>query len=495
MDKKMEAFLYFPSLSYGARKKVYESISTLEEVTVLIEEGDENIRYPLLIEELMDFLKECPYPIINFEGNLSKPKHAKLIKTLAETLQLVFARYTSTMMFNEKSLDFSIVLVENSKSGLLHEADGPNQDQDEEDLPLPPTDNNVPNNDVHKDQHAGTVDPQESAGEQPAGESNQQEPGEGLNQEPGQQKQNPLPEKKIVLSFGSFNPVTKDHIEMIKKVKLTAEHNHAEALVIIQADPYFSQDTLSMRVRSSVIEKLTKVRVVYDDAIVDFVKALNWVYNHHYTYVMIITGEDELSEMNDILQTQNGQETNEGKFVFNTIKVGSYGGNNPDKSKASIHAVNAIMDNDIDTYLSSIDLPNITDIRKLFYVARYELENKIGMTESVHFYEMTQDVLRKMLISKVGRNRLLNIVDNPQSFGYKITKIDPRTKKEVPLNYYQVVDLFRSWYRAANDYPDPQKELYTILPRLARSLFPQEYKPEDFNYAIVSYQKQGGSLA
>jgi hypothetical protein len=471
LDSKYENYEFeLPmKLNVDTRTSLYESLSKLKEIVIQFETGAEEQRYQQMIQETLNFIKENSPDIITFESTLLEYSHAHMSKVLAETIQLAFPIYNKIVANSNNSNDFTLSLIKRDRNP-LHEIDS------------------FPGN---KEQ-TGEENPEE-----PKGKADMEDPNKGLPAPPTEED-NKVPGKKLVCAFGSFNPPTKQHFEMLKKVKATADHQQAEAIVFLQRDKTFSGDEVSVKQRAQIIEELTKIKCCFDKEITDFNAAMDWAYTHHYNEVMVIAGSDETKDMLEIGTTNKGQHTAQGFFDFEHFRVASYGGNNPDNSEESIEAVNAIMNNDEQGFLKAVDLPYVKQLKKLFAICRYELQNKMGMNESAHLQEANLQLLYNMLINPKKQQDLVGWYNDGTLEGRLFHDPTP-TNGTDKIPYKQAINIFKKLYKPTRDTTnigrnEGGEELQTYICGIIRwaliKCYGKEVSPEqigkDLDYGIVN---------
>ena len=490
LDKKAENFVYrlTEKVDFDTRYAMYEDLQGLDEVTILIEEGQEEARQSGLIEEVLDFIKECPYPVITFESTLMKPKHAKLVKALSEVIQLALPSYTRNILYKEGTIDYTTILLKGKK---LFEAEDTG-----EDIPLPeaPEGNEVPTGPNKRDAEGG----QDKENLQQAPEQGGQQAPEQQGQPEGSEQPN-LPEKKVVIAFGSFNPVTKDHLALIQKVKATQTLHKCEAFIIIQADPFYSQDKESLEIRRQILDKLvnsnsnSKISVMANPDITDFYKALLRIYGAHFTHLMVIAGDDEVTAMSSMANEGNSPE---GHFKFTKVEVGSYGGDNPDKGECSTQAINAVMSNDasgMDSYKQAIGIPmDDPDLEQaftnLFNLERAELTTKAGLSESAKRLEEARlKLIYDILLNGEKRKRLMKSVeDGTFEIGYLRDKV-PVDEAGQEMPYNNTVALYKPLFRWFRDHKieRPLGVIITIFTTCYKKS--KEEVTKDLDYSFDDY--------
>jgi hypothetical protein len=186
----------------------------------------------------------------------------------------------------------------------------------------------------------------------------------------------------VVMAYGSFAPVTEEHIKLLKTVVASAQQAKGSNVVFIQPDRDFGHDDISLRHKAEVLKDAVKgINICMEEGLMDIFDAFVWLYNRHYQNVTVITGSNEIVSIEQILKENNGKETDAGFFEFKKYKVLSYGKDNPDNSKGAKDARNAILNGDLDAFMAAVQGPNLqyfTPIKKLYNVLRYELKNAIG---------------------------------------------------------------------------------------------------------------------
>lgn len=190
--------------------------------------------------------------------------------------------------------------------------------------------------------------------------------------------------ESLVMTYGPFSPPTEEHIKLLKKVVASAKQVNGSNIVFISPDKQFAHDEISLRQKAQVLkEAVPELNICYDEGLFDIYDAFVWAYTRHYKDIYVIVGSDEVSDVNQILEASNGNETEDGYFEFKRYKVISYGKGNPDKSQQTAEARNAIINNDFDTFLRNVqgpDLPKYSHAKKLFQIMQYEYKNTIGMS-------------------------------------------------------------------------------------------------------------------
>lgn len=193
------------------------------------------------------------------------------------------------------------------------------------------------------------------------------------------------PEEKeaLVCAYGSFTPITNEHIVLLKKVVASAGQVKGSAMVFIKPSKEFAHDEISLKQKAQVIkEAVPEISVCMETGLFDIMDAFIWVYNRHYKEIYVITGSDEVVDINQIFEENNGKQTDAGFFDFKTHKVISYGKHNPDKSPEAQMARNALANGNFQTFMKAVAGPNLpyyTSIKKLFDILKYELKDRIGL--------------------------------------------------------------------------------------------------------------------
>jgi hypothetical protein len=140
--------------------------------------------------------------------------------------------------------------------------------------------------------------------------------------------------KKLVFSFGRFNPPTTGHEVLLKKVVAVAKKENADAMVYSSQsnDPKknplpYKEKTIFMK---AMFPKHKKV-IQYDVGVKNAFDTLSTVYAKGYRDVTMVVGSDRVTEFEKILNKYNDVEGRHGYYNFESgVKVVSAGARDPD---------------------------------------------------------------------------------------------------------------------------------------------------------------------
>lgn len=354
-------FEFNSHLNLDERTSIFNKLTGMKEVTIQFESGEEEARYKGLIRETLKFIKDNDYDVITFESTLKNYEHAHLTKVLAEVINLAFPQYKEIVGNSNNNSDFVISLIKEKIKHLTEIDEFPGRGEGQ------PKSNDEQGNNETQDKPTGKTNIDNPKSELPP------KPTKDANIQEG---------KKLVCAFGSFNPPTKLHLELLKSVLATAKMKKADTVVFLQRNAGYANDSNSVKQRGMIITKLSSIHCITDNIITDFNSAMDWAYNKRYTSVMVIAGSDQVSEMSALIKSNNNKDTNQGHFKFEDYKVGSYGDNNPDESKDSKLAVNAALDGNESEFIRILDFSDVKMAKKLYVLAVNQLKAKAGLTES-----------------------------------------------------------------------------------------------------------------
>ena len=137
-----------------------------------------------------------------------------------------------------------------------------------------------------------------------------------------------LPSNKVVVAFGAFQPPTSIHEHLVKAVKRVADAS-ADYTIYASANEDKKHNPLSVDRKIYFLNRMfpgTKFQETKEQTIVGLAKKLNEKYRN----LVVVVGEDKVSETEKQLNKANGKE-----FIFESIKVVSTGNTDPDSDLSS----------------------------------------------------------------------------------------------------------------------------------------------------------------
>jgi hypothetical protein len=137
-----------------------------------------------------------------------------------------------------------------------------------------------------------------------------------------------LPSNKVVVAFGAFQPPTSIHEHLVKAVKRVADDS-ADYAIYASANEDKKHNPLSVDRKIYFLNRMfpgTKFQETKEQTIVGLAKKLNEKYRN----LVVVVGEDKVSETEKQLNKANGKE-----FIFESIKVVSTGNTDPDSDLSS----------------------------------------------------------------------------------------------------------------------------------------------------------------
>ena len=137
-----------------------------------------------------------------------------------------------------------------------------------------------------------------------------------------------LPSNKVVVAFGAFQPPTSIHEHLVKAVKRVADDS-ADYAIYASANEDKKHNPLSVDRKIYFLNRMfpgTKFQETKEQTIVGLAKKLNEKYRN----LVVVVGEDKVSETEKQLHKANGKE-----FTFESIKVVSTGNTDPDSDLSS----------------------------------------------------------------------------------------------------------------------------------------------------------------
>ena len=138
--------------------------------------------------------------------------------------------------------------------------------------------------------------------------------------------------KKIVFTFGRFNPPTVGHLLLANAVKKIARKEKAEHRIYASSINDPKRNPLSYRVKIAFMKKILKgSNVVSDENIKDAFKALQKLSDEGYTDVIMVVGSDRVTEFQRAKRYVGPKKL----FKFKSLKIVSAGERDPDAEGVS----------------------------------------------------------------------------------------------------------------------------------------------------------------
>ena len=140
--------------------------------------------------------------------------------------------------------------------------------------------------------------------------------------------------KKLVFSFGRFNPPTTGHEVLLKKVVAVAKKESADAMVYSSQSNDPKKNPLPYKEKTKFMQAMFpkhKKVIQYDVGVKNAFDTLSTVYAKGYRDVTMVVGSDRVTEFEKILNKYNDVEGRHGYYNFEGgVKVVSAGARDPD---------------------------------------------------------------------------------------------------------------------------------------------------------------------
>ena len=140
--------------------------------------------------------------------------------------------------------------------------------------------------------------------------------------------------KKLVFSFGRFNPPTTGHEVLLKKVVAVSKKENADAMVYSSQSNDPKKNPLPYKEKTKFMKAMFpkhKKVIQYDIGVKNAFDTLSTVYAKGYRDVTMVVGSDRVTEFEKILNKYNDVEGRHGYYNFeNGVKVVSAGARDPD---------------------------------------------------------------------------------------------------------------------------------------------------------------------
>ena len=140
--------------------------------------------------------------------------------------------------------------------------------------------------------------------------------------------------KKLVFSFGRFNPPTTGHEVLLKKVVAVAKKENADAMVYSSQSNDPKKNPLPYKEKTKFMKAMFpkhKKVIQYDVGVKNAFDTLSTVYAKGYRDVTMVVGSDRVTEFEKILNKYNDVKGKHGYYNFEGgVKVVSAGARDPD---------------------------------------------------------------------------------------------------------------------------------------------------------------------
>ena len=146
----------------------------------------------------------------------------------------------------------------------------------------------------------------------------------------------PLAEKKVVFTFGRFNPPTTGHEKLIDKVKSVAGSD--DYRIYPSQSQNQKKDPLPYAKKLAYMRKMFpkhKRSIAVDKNPKTAIDVATSLYNAGYRDVTMVVGSDRVKEFETLLKKYNGVKARHGMYKFDNIKVVSAGDRDPDAEGVS----------------------------------------------------------------------------------------------------------------------------------------------------------------
>tara|TARA_B100000424_G_scaffold57337_1_gene41372 strand:- start:22128 stop:24518 length:2391 start_codon:yes stop_codon:yes gene_type:complete len=146
----------------------------------------------------------------------------------------------------------------------------------------------------------------------------------------------PLVEKKVVFTFGRFNPPTTGHEKLIDKVKSVAGSD--DYRIYPSQSQNQKKDPLPYSKKIAYMRKMFpkhKRSIAVDKNPKTAIDVATSLYNSGYRDVTMVVGSDRVKEFETLLKKYNGVKARHGMYKFDNIKVVSAGDRDPDAEGVS----------------------------------------------------------------------------------------------------------------------------------------------------------------
>jgi phosphopantetheine adenylyltransferase len=204
---------------------------------------------------------------------------------------------------------------------------------------------------------------------------------------------NELPSRKIVFTFGRFQPPTVGHELLVKAVQRVAKSQKADHVIYTSRSQDKKKNPLDVKRKVYYLKRMfPQANIVgageTTRTFIEVAKELN----KRYKQIVMVAGSDRVTEYNRILNEYNGKE-----FNFETIQVVSAGERDPDADDASGMSGTKMRElakkGDFSTFKKGLPSTlTTTDARRLMN----DIRVGIGMEELKEEVKFETDLLREM---------------------------------------------------------------------------------------------------
>jgi phosphopantetheine adenylyltransferase len=204
---------------------------------------------------------------------------------------------------------------------------------------------------------------------------------------------NELPSRKIVFTFGRFQPPTVGHELLVKAVQRVAKSQKADHVIYTSRSQDKKKNPLDVKRKVYYLKRMfPQANIVgAGDTTRTFIEVAKEL-NKRYKQIVMVAGSDRVTEYNRILNEYNGKE-----FNFETIQVVSAGERDPDADDASGMSGTKMRElakkGDFNTFKKGLPSTlTTTDARRLMN----DIRVGIGMEELKEEVKFETDLLREM---------------------------------------------------------------------------------------------------
>jgi len=146
----------------------------------------------------------------------------------------------------------------------------------------------------------------------------------------------PLVEKKVVFTFGRFNPPTTGHEKLIDELaKKSGKHSYR---VYLSQSKDNKKNPLDFKYKVKTVRKFFPKharQVMLNRNVKNVFDAVTEIYNDGYKNVSMVVGSDRVNEFKTLLNKYNGKKGRHGLYNFSKINVISAGDRDPDADDVS----------------------------------------------------------------------------------------------------------------------------------------------------------------
>lgn len=192
-------------------------------------------------------------------------------------------------------------------------------------------------------------------------------------------------DKKIIFSFGRFNPPTIGHAKVLNYILDLAYYSDADHMVVVSKTFSKKKNPLDiftkMKYLNLFFPEINFVAATKKSP--DFIAHLKNICNDGYNHVTMICGEDRVKEYTRIVNLYNGKD-----FTFDTIQVKSAGTRS--EGGLGVHGSSATkmreaaLRDDMGTFIDMCPTNQIKLAQALYYEVRHGLGLK---TQEFSFYK------------------------------------------------------------------------------------------------------------